>query len=242
MGASDQRGSRWRHLGAARLIEERGQSRWCGHPVGILDEVADVVPVDLTIQPNSQPASVTYVRRTEIAVRRRRQRVSSARLSRTPQMRKLVIVMPIRPQHDELRAYEKAGAPCVVFSITCGNARQSARTRPSTSKLTDGRYCQEHDQTEPCWGVPRVPRVLGGLAMDRPTQMDEIPRMRCSRRQGLRRVPCDQRPAASMEVTGRARHRSAAPRSHRILMRHQFPARPARRSAWLCSATREACR
>lgn len=111
------------------LIEARDQSLWRDDSVGILNQLAHLVPVDATIQPSPKPTSVTYVWRTEIPIRCNNHRLLSALRSGTPQVRKFAVVMPMRPQHHELLTDEEAGrAMCRLLDHLrqCGAERANA--------------------------------------------------------------------------------------------------------------------
>jgi len=76
-----------------------------------------LIPVDVAVEPDPDPASMAHVRGPEEAVRfGTREFLLGARRRGAPQVRELVVVMPGRPQHDELPAdEERRGAVTGAF-------------------------------------------------------------------------------------------------------------------------------
>ena len=78
-----------------------------GHAVGVREQLTHLVPGDVTVEPDADPASMADVRRAEVPVGGRDEGFLRARFGRAPQVRELVVVVPVRPEHRELLADEE---------------------------------------------------------------------------------------------------------------------------------------
>jgi len=97
--------------------------------VGVVADAGHLIPVDITIEPHADPATVAHVWRPEEAVRfRPRQLLLSARRRGAPQVREQVVVVPVGPQHDKLPAGEERWRPVT---------RPFLRTRQRQADATD---------------------------------------------------------------------------------------------------------
>lgn len=94
----------------------------------LLADPLHLFPVDVPVQPDPDPAAVADVRRPEEpAGFRDRQFLLGAGWRGAPQMRELMVVVPVGPQHDELPADEERRR---AVTLTLLAARQREADRP----------------------------------------------------------------------------------------------------------------
>jgi hypothetical protein len=87
-----------------------------------------LMPVDVVVQPDPDPAPMAHIRGPEETVWFcARQFLLGARRSGAPQVREPVVMMPGRPQHDELPAGEE-GRGSVARSFLGAGQRQADAT------------------------------------------------------------------------------------------------------------------
>jgi len=82
----------------------------CGsyYPVSFPADPRHLVPVDVAVEADPDPAAMADIRRPEKPVRfRARQFLLGTRRRRAPQVREVSLVVPVRPQHDELPPNEE---------------------------------------------------------------------------------------------------------------------------------------
>src|SRR5690349_17563246 len=80
-----------------RLSREPGRG---DSAVGLDDDLADLLPVETPVEADADPAPMPDVRRPEVALPCRDQRLLCTGRRRAPKMRELVVVMPLCPQHE----------------------------------------------------------------------------------------------------------------------------------------------
>jgi hypothetical protein len=79
------------------------------HPVGFLADPRYLVPVDVAVEADPDPATVADIRRPEESVGfRARQLLLGTRRRGAPEVREAGLMVPVRPQHDELPADEES--------------------------------------------------------------------------------------------------------------------------------------
>src|SRR3954468_21363601 len=88
---------------APRRVDGSRQLLRGDSPIGVGAHGGDFVPIDPAVQSNTDPSPAAYVRRPEESVRLGvDQLVLGSGWRGTPQVREVMIVVAIRPQHDEL--------------------------------------------------------------------------------------------------------------------------------------------
>jgi hypothetical protein len=98
--------------------------------MGLGADAGHFAPVDVTVQPDADPAPVADVRGAEEPLwLRARQLLLGSRRSGAPQVRELVVMMPVRPQHDELPPCEERRGP-VAGSFLGARQGQADRADP----------------------------------------------------------------------------------------------------------------
>src|ERR1019366_6222580 len=95
---------------------------------GVLADRFEVVPVQPDVETHAQPSSTTDIRGSEEPLRiAGHQSLLDARRGRAPQMRKLVIMMAVGPEHQELLLDEEGRCAVARF---LGDVRKSHTDRP----------------------------------------------------------------------------------------------------------------
>ena len=89
--------------------QSRDQALRCDNSVGVLADGCEFVPVDLPVQADTDPSPPANVGRPEETSRLgRHEFLLRAEGRRAPQMRELMIMVTVTPQHHELLAHEEA--------------------------------------------------------------------------------------------------------------------------------------
>ncbi len=102
----------------------------CDRAEGLFAYDHDLFPVDFAVKTNSEPATSPDIRWPEESVGLRRDEfILDVRWSRTPQVRELVIVVAIEPQHKELPTGKERW--CAVAQAL-RHARQTHADRPDS--------------------------------------------------------------------------------------------------------------
>ena len=94
------------------------------HLVRVREKFGHLVPRNVAVEPYADPTPMADVRRPEVAIRRSDEGFLRARLGRTPQVREVVVVMAVRPQHRELLAHEETR--CAVRGFLSGLGEREA--------------------------------------------------------------------------------------------------------------------
>jgi hypothetical protein len=98
--------------------------------MGLGADAGHLIPVDVAVQPEPDPAPMAHVRRPEEAVWfRARQFLLGAGRRGAPQVREPVVVVPGRPQHDKLPPDEERRGP-VARPFLRTRQRQADTTEP----------------------------------------------------------------------------------------------------------------
>src|ERR1700733_8009086 len=143
---------------AALAVEEGGQPGRRDDPVRVLAQLRNLIPVHVAVEPDADPPPAADVRRPEEPTGPgRHQLVLGSGQARTPQMRKVVGVVALRPQrHKRLLVLDEPGRRAVAGTL--GPLRQREADGPDLAGQVGGhRVSWSRSATTAKWSDGHTP-------------------------------------------------------------------------------------